>query len=255
MIAVVFDIETGHIPQEAWTAPMMDRYKRLLAKNRKYYGDTKTNEEIKRLTVSFDPMLSFICCITVQSVDGKKINKPKSYSCYYNGERNMLQAFWADVKKMPDDVLWVSFCGKTFDIPFMTVRSLHHNVNVTNKHLLTQRSPFSHLPHFDMQSMFGRDWRLIDACALVNVPSPKNDIDGSKVAQLIKDQKLEEVVTYCEGDVLAGVKMYMKCRWSWGIFPYRGSKKKGAKNKGNWKTKGNTNQQQRRQPPPPQSEY
>ena len=45
----------------------------------------------------------------------------------------------------------------------------------------------------------------------LNIPSPKTDIDGSQVAQVYyRDNNLENIVRYCEQDVLAVAQVILR---------------------------------------------
>ncbi|HNV53048.1 MAG TPA: 3'-5' exonuclease, partial [Tenuifilaceae bacterium] len=43
-----------------------------------------------------------------------------------------------------------------------------------------------------------------------NIPSPKDDIDGSQVAGCYYNGELERIVTYCEKDVLAVAQLLLR---------------------------------------------
>ena len=49
---------------------------------------------------------------------------------------------------------------------------------------------------------------LDDVCELIRIESPKGNIDGSKVATAVEDGRLDEVIEYCEGDVIATLRAY-----------------------------------------------
>ena len=46
---------------------------------------------------------------------------------------------------------------------------------------------------------------------IFNIPTPKDDIDGSMVSEVYwKDKNIERIVKYCEKDVLAVVQLLLK---------------------------------------------
>ena len=46
---------------------------------------------------------------------------------------------------------------------------------------------------------------------IFGIPTPKDDIDGSQVADVYyKEKNLERIVTYCEKDVLAVAQLFLK---------------------------------------------
>lgn len=47
-------------------------------------------------------------------------------------------------------------------------------------------------------------------CAVFNIPTPKDDIDGSEVAGVFYEEKdYDRIAIYCEKDVLATVQVYL----------------------------------------------
>ena len=48
---------------------------------------------------------------------------------------------------------------------------------------------------------------------IFNIPSPKDDIDGSQVAKVYYEEgNLERIATYCEKDVLATAQLFLRFR-------------------------------------------
>jgi hypothetical protein len=48
---------------------------------------------------------------------------------------------------------------------------------------------------------------------VLGVPSPKDDIDGSEVANVFyKDKDIDRIATYCEKDVIAVAQIILKLR-------------------------------------------
>jgi len=48
-------------------------------------------------------------------------------------------------------------------------------------------------------------------CAIFNVPTPKDDIDGSMVSSVYwNDNDLKRIAKYCEKDVLATAQIFLK---------------------------------------------
>jgi hypothetical protein len=46
---------------------------------------------------------------------------------------------------------------------------------------------------------------------IFNLPTPKDDIDGSQVAGVYwREKNLQRIVTYCEKDVVTLVQVYLK---------------------------------------------
>ncbi|MGC6402427.1 MAG: ribonuclease H-like domain-containing protein [Flavobacteriaceae bacterium] len=48
---------------------------------------------------------------------------------------------------------------------------------------------------------------------VLNIPSPKDDIDGSQVSKIYyEDQNLERIVEYCEKDTLTVAQLFLRLR-------------------------------------------
>ena len=47
--------------------------------------------------------------------------------------------------------------------------------------------------------------------AVFDIPTPKNDIDGSEVANVFwKDNDLQRIVTYCQKDILTIAQLFLR---------------------------------------------
>lgn len=74
------------------------------------------------------------------------------------------------------------------------------------------------VPHKDTMEMrkFG-DYKaytsLATLCAIFGIETPKDDIDGSQVSHVYREEKdLARIVKYCEKDVWATAQVYTKLR-------------------------------------------
>jgi hypothetical protein len=74
------------------------------------------------------------------------------------------------------------------------------------------------IPHLDTLELwkFG-DYKHYTSLKLLtelfNIPSPKNDIDGSQVRDVFyKEKDLDRIVTYCEKDVITVAQLILKLR-------------------------------------------
>jgi 3'-5' exonuclease len=154
---------------------------------------------------------SKVICISVGYFkrEGKAILlRLKSF--YGDDEKILLQNFIAALQKMETNNNKWSFTGhniKEFDIPFICRRLLINGLSIP--------------PFLDFQNMKPWETNMIDTfqywrfgdykhytslkllAAALNVPSPKDDIDGSMVGDVYwKEKNLERIVTYCQKDVV-----------------------------------------------------
>lgn len=180
------------------------------------------------------PEFGKIICISLglMWLDGDKY-KIKVNSFYSDDEKELLNNFLTHGKlpsifnKIPgkfekkiDD--YYSLCahnGFVFDFPFISKRM------IINKILPPPMFDYAHLKPWELNFLTDtkKEWTfgVFDAsvslkmlCNIFNVPTPKDDIDGSEVKGVYwKEKDLERIVRYCEKDVvaLAGVYLGMKC--------------------------------------------
>lgn len=105
--------------------------------------------------------------------------------------------------------------GKEFDFPFIARRMIINQIELPIKLNLFGKKPWE-VPHLDTLEL----WRFGDykhytslklLTAILGIPSPKDDIDGSEVAKVYYQEKnLERIVTYCEKDTIAVAQILLK---------------------------------------------
>lgn len=158
-----------------------------------------------------------IICISVGYVT--KFGKIRIKSFYGHGEKKILQ----DFAHLLSNHFYSSqslLCGhnvKEFDIPFLARRMLIHQIELPNLLNLFGKKPWE-VPHLDTMELwkFGDYKHFTSLNLLANVfgiPTPKDDIDGSMVAEVYyKEKDLERIKTYCEKDVLTVAQIFRKMR-------------------------------------------
>ena len=105
--------------------------------------------------------------------------------------------------------------GKEFDFPFIARRMIVHQIELPNKLNLFGKKPWE-VPHLDTLEMwkFG-DYKHFTSLklltAILGIPSPKDDIDGSEVANVYyKEKNIQRIVTYCEKDIIAVAQILLR---------------------------------------------
>lgn len=162
---------------------------------------------------------------------GKIICISVGYFIIKNDVRNFrVTSFWGEEKKILQDfanLLNTHFntpqhllCGhnaKEFDFPFIARRMIINSIEIPLKLDLFGKKPWE-VPHLDTMEMwkFG-DYKHFTSLKLLTnilqIPSPKDDIDGSQVAQVYYvDQDIDRIITYCEKDVIAVAQIMLKFR-------------------------------------------
>lgn len=107
--------------------------------------------------------------------------------------------------------------GKEFDFPFLARRMVIHDIEIPNALNLFGKKPWE-IPHLDTMELwkFG-DYKNYTSLKLLTtilgIPSPKDDIDGSQVAEVYyKENDLKRIVSYCEKDTIAVAQIFLKYR-------------------------------------------
>ena len=105
--------------------------------------------------------------------------------------------------------------GKEFDFPFITRRMIIHQIELPHKLNLFGKKPWE-VPHLDTLEIwkFG-DYKQYTSLklltAILGISSPKDDIDGSEVANVYyKEKNLQRIVTYCEKDTIAVAQILLR---------------------------------------------
>ncbi|WP_313214824.1 3'-5' exonuclease [Soonwooa sp.] len=209
------DIET--VPQsEAWSD---------LDEQTQYLWDKKTKSQRKEdisADVFFEEragiMAEFgkIICISIGMIDGHDQLKIKSF--YGDDEKDLLLEFCEIFNSLRlRDVILCAHNGKEFDFPYIARRLLINGINPPNVFQMFGKKPWE-IPHLDTMELwkFG-DWKSYVSLELLahifKVPTPKDDIDGSQVAQVYyQDKDLLRIVKYCEKDVLTLCNIFRRMR-------------------------------------------
>lgn len=150
---------------------------------------------------------------------------------YFNGTEFRLKSFYGDNEKdilnQFKTMLTVSFndpkyllCahnGKEFDFPFLCRRMLINEIPVPGILQLQGKKPWE-VQHLDTMELwkFG-DYKSYTSLQLLagifNIPTPKDDIDGSQVAKVYYEEKnIERIKNYCLKDVITVARIYQKMR-------------------------------------------
>lgn len=146
------------------------------------------------LGTSFDGTFGRILCIAYAQNDQpvEILNGDKS-------EKKMLETFW-EIAEGAD--LFIGHNIMDFDLKFIYQRSIIHKVVPTrNLNFARYRSE----PIFDTMKEWSK-WSggsvgLESLAFALGIPTPKEGIDGSQVAEFYKAGKVKDILEYCKRDV------------------------------------------------------
>ena len=157
-----------------------------------------------------------IICISVGMTEKNETLKIKSF--YGDDEKQLLIEF-GEIFNSPrlHDVILCAHNGKEFDFPWIARRFLINGMMPPLPFQLFGKKPWE-IPHIDTMEL----WKFGDYKSFVSlellahvfgIPTPKDDIDGSMVAEVYyKDKDLFRIVLYCEKDVLTLANVFRRMR-------------------------------------------
>ena len=159
-----------------------------------------------------------IICISVGFIFFRKDEmffRTKSFA--YDDEKKLLEEFSQLIStffKTPE----YNFCGhniKEFDIPYICRRIIVNGLLLPKPLQIYGKKPWE-LQFIDTLDF----WKFGDyknytslklLTAIFNIPTPKDDIDGSEVATVYyKEKNLLRISTYCQKDVVATAQVWLK---------------------------------------------
>ena len=214
--SVVFDIETVGIEWET----LDDAQRTYLAKN------ARTDEERQKLPelLSLWPLTGRVVVLAMvnpdtgrgrvwyEKTDGRAEEKSSDGLFTFIGdiEPIFLGEFWKAIARYNR---FVTFNGRSFDGPFLMLRSAMLGVPVSKNLAGYRYAVRPHTDLLDVISFFGasRKWNLDFACKAFGIESPKeHGMDGYSVGPYYRAGRLREIALYCRRDVEATARLFQK---------------------------------------------
>lgn len=229
LMALVFDIETVG---ESW-----DSLDESTQHNLSWWlrESSRTEEEyayeMKELKegMGLSPLTGFIVAIGVYDTEKEKgavyfsapdadraVVEERGIKYESMNEKEMLEQFWKVASVCSE---FVSFNGRSFDAPFLVIRSMVHHIVPTkdllsNRYVSMQRGA-THIDLMDQLTFYGaarfrKSLHLF--CRAFGIESPKaSGTTGDDVAMLYRDKKYFDIARYNAGDLFATAALYR--RW------------------------------------------
>ncbi len=203
-IETVSSKESFHLLEDHWKDLWSEKIKR-------YLSPDSTPEEMYPKRAAIFAEFARVICISFGyfKKEGDKLEL-RIKSLYGDDERNILKEFSTTIDKFSSQYKKWVFTGhnvKEFDIPFLCRRMLVNQVSIPKQLNFQNMKPWE-TPILDTLHL----WRFGDyknytslklLAAVLGIPSPKDDIDGSQVGDVYwKEKDLERIAVYCEKDVL-----------------------------------------------------
>ena len=201
------------------TAPVIYKYNDLSENIRqlwdsKFRYSTSESPESQYKKAGVYAEFAKVICISVGFFNEKEF-RIKSF--YHEDEKQLLKDFAGLLNKHFNrkEHLLCAHNGKEFDFPFLCRRMLINGVKLPKTLNLAVKKPWE-VQHIDTMELwkFG-DYKNFTSLNLLahifNIPTPKDDIDGSDVARVYWEEKnIQRIVTYCQKDVLTVARLLLR---------------------------------------------
>ncbi len=161
-----------------------------------------------------------IICISAGYVTQKKGEPYFRVKSFYNDEEKKLITNFFNAWKKFSQAGKRKLCahnGQEFDFPYIARRALVNDVSLPKILDIAGSKPwevkdqlldtlqlwkFGDYKHYTSLSLL---------CELFNIPTPKDDIDGSQVSQIYwEENDIDRIIRYCEKDTLAVANLMLK---------------------------------------------
>ncbi len=212
------DIETAPLAPEY--NGLDEKWKQLWERKMQYQINDDEPAEVLYNRAGIYAEFGRIICISVGYVfqkQGEFYFRVKSF--YEEDEKKLIQNFFHALEAFSrkGKRRLCAHNGQEFDFPYIARRALVNNVPLPKILDIAGAKPwevrdqlidtlqlwkFGDYKHYTSLSLL---------CELFNIPTPKDDIDGSQVARIYwEENDLDRIVRYCEKDTLAVANLMLK---------------------------------------------
>ncbi|MCL0072140.1 ribonuclease H-like domain-containing protein [Thermodesulfovibrionales bacterium] len=211
MSRIIFDIETVGKDFSSFDSSTQDYLLR--------WTETEKEKELVKESLSFYPLTGEIVTIGMLNPDSMKgavyfyseeslLQFEEDGIRFESGtEKEMIEKFWNTIKAYDQ---FITFNGRTFDCPFIMVRSAVNKVKPT-RHLMPNRYHSTHMDLLDILTFYGASKRRFNLdmwCKTFGIKSPKSDgITGYEVKGLFESGRYVDIARYCMGDLKATAEL------------------------------------------------
>ena len=212
-----FDIET--VPINYKFEDLDERGQLLWDKKTKFLQqrDEVSAEEIYEKAGIYAEFGKVVCISFGFVLQKNGENQIRLKSLASKDEKTLLQEFIDLLNSYynSNDFLFCAHNGKEFDIPFLSRRILINGLKLPFLLNIAGKKPWE-IKHLDTMELwkFGdfKHYTSLDLLTYIfNIPTPKDDMDGSQVASVYYEEgNLDRIIHYCEKDVIATIQLFRK---------------------------------------------
>jgi len=128
-------------------------------------------------------------------------------------EKKILERFWFSISEAAKEsktfLRFVGFNIKKFDLHFLLVRTLHHNVRIAG---FNSRLVIDLREALTFGQTYMKKGTLQDYAKLIGVDGKYHDLKASDMPALWKAGKYEDVVSYLKRDIEITQELYFRCK-------------------------------------------
>jgi DNA polymerase elongation subunit (family B) len=211
---MVLDIET--VPQYSSHDQLPVHLQKLWELKTQYQRKEETPEDFYERAGIWAEFGKIICISVGIFTRGRNTGlRVKSYASH--DEAELLNNFADLLHSQPSSLILCAHNGKEFDFPYICRRMLINGIKFPPQLEITGKKPWE-INHLDTMELwkFG-DYKSYTSLnlltAIFNIPTPKDDIDGSMVGRVYWDENdLERISIYCQKDVVATAQLIRRYR-------------------------------------------
>lgn len=211
---MMIDIET--VPQYSCHEEVPEPMQKLWELKTQYQRKEETAEAFYERAGIWAEFGKIICISVGIFTRGKNTGlRVKSY--YSHDEPELLIQFADLLHSQPNSLILCAHNGKEFDFPYICRRMLVNGIKFPQQLDIAGKKPWE-INHLDTMELwkFG-DYKNYTSLSLLacifNIPTPKDDIDGSMVGHVYwNENDLERIAIYCQKDVVATAQLIRRYR-------------------------------------------
>jgi uncharacterized protein YprB with RNaseH-like and TPR domain len=212
------DIET--VPQHDGHENLPEPWKNLWDMKASYLIRNKETETTQSIYSRAGIYAEFgkIICISCGIIQGLGEEKKFLIKSFCGDDEKLLLIQFCDMLNkwcLEENKYLCAHNGKEFDFPYLCRRLIINQQSIPEILRLNGKKPWD-IPHLDTLELwkFG-DYKSYTSLNLLahtlNIDTPKDDIDGSKVHEVYwKEKNLTRIVTYCQKDVLTVAQILLR---------------------------------------------
>jgi predicted PolB exonuclease-like 3'-5' exonuclease len=211
---MVIDIET--VPQYSSYDQLPEHMQKLWGLKTQYQRKEQTPEEFYGSAGIWAEFGKIVCISAGVFVRGQKIGfRVKSYASH--DEKELLTEFADMLFNQSPALILCGHNSKEFDFPYICRRMLINGIKFPPQLNLHGKKPWE-INHLDTMDLWKcGDYKSYTSLSLLaavfNVPTPKDDIDGSMVGHVYwVENQLERICAYCQKDVVATAQVLRRFR-------------------------------------------